>query len=100
METPGRPLCSVSWKELIFSNGTLLSVCGEQPIVLAIAWGCLGISMKHFCPKTQLDITQSWYWKLPLMTRDGQLGLCLPHYLETSLRSRSPSYIFWMFPLC
>ena len=36
---------------------------------------------------TQLDVTLSHYWKLHLITRYGQLGLCLPHYLETPLGS-------------
>ena len=28
-------------------------------------------------PTTQLDGTQTWYWMLLLVTRDGQLGLSL-----------------------
>ena len=39
--------------------------------------GCLEISTGSLWPATQLDVTQSWYWKLHLMTRDGQLGLHL-----------------------
>jgi hypothetical protein len=35
-------------------------------------------------PTSQFDINQSWYWKLHLVTGDGQMGLHLPHYLEPS----------------
>lgn len=57
--------------------------------------GCLGISMGPLWPATQLYVTQSWYWKLLLVIRDELLGLCLLHYLETSLGP--PSYILGCF---
>ena len=48
--------------------------------------GGLGITVQSLRTKTQLDVTQAWYWKLCLVIRDGQLKLCLPHYLAISLR--------------
>ena len=33
--------------------------------------------MGSLWPTTQLDGTQTWYWMLLLVTRDGQLGLSL-----------------------
>ena len=52
------PDLAVSWWRAIQSLGNSLS---------------LRISMGPFPPKIQLDITQSWYWQLHLVTRDGQL---------------------------
>lgn len=46
-----------------FSKQALLSICEEQPLVLATF---------------QIDISQSQYWKPPLVTKDGQLGPFLP----------------------
>lgn len=51
--------------------------------------------MAPLWPTTQLNVTQYWYWKLSLETRDSQLGLSLPHYLKTSLGL--PSYILGSF---
>lgn len=48
-------------------------------------------------PTTLLDVAQSRYQELCLVIRDGQLGLRLPHYLETSLGL--PSYILGGFHL-
>jgi hypothetical protein len=39
--------------------------------------GCLEIIMAPLWPETQLEVMQSWDWKLHLVTRDGQLGFCL-----------------------
>ena len=39
--------------------------------------GCLGISMKLPWPTPPFDVTQSCYWKLCLVTRDGQLRLII-----------------------
>jgi hypothetical protein len=67
-----------------FNSGALRSVCGEQPIILSTVW--------EF-PTTHLNTTQSWNWKLYLMTRDGQLKLCLALYLVISLRLPPHMYI-------
>lgn len=40
----------------------------------------------------QLDVTQIWYQKLCLMTKDDQFELCLPHYLATAFIS--PLYVY------
>jgi hypothetical protein len=62
-------------------------------------WGCqfvkinlvlwqqrgLRIFMGPFWLTTQLDVTQSQYWKLYLVTRDNWMGLHLSHYLEILL---------------
>lgn len=42
--------------------------------------GCLGVPMGPLWTTIQLDVTQSCYWKLHSVTRDGQLELCLPYY--------------------
>lgn len=39
--------------------------------------GYLGFPMKPLWPASQLDVTQTWYWKLLSVTRDAQLGFCL-----------------------
>lgn len=41
---------------------------------------------------TERDANQIWNRKHPLLTGAGQLGFCIPHYFETSLRK--PSYMF------
>jgi hypothetical protein len=56
--------------------------------------GRLGIPMGPLWPKTQLNVTQFWYWKVHLVARDDQLGLCLSYYLVISLRLPSSVYIF------
>ena len=40
--------------------------------------GLFGDSHGNLCPTVQLYRTQSWYWKLHLVIRNGQVGLCLP----------------------
>lgn len=68
---------------LVLSNGTLLSVGGEGPIVLTIAWLIWGFPWYHF--GQQLNwINPFSYWKYGLMTRDGQLDISIPHYLKSS----------------
>lgn len=49
--------CSTSYVGVLFNNGTLPSVCGEYPIVLATIWVVWGISMGYFCSITQLDVS-------------------------------------------
>lgn len=58
--------------------------------------GCLGVSMRSYCPTTQLDVThsQNQRW-LHLTMRDVQLGLRLSHYLE--IPPSSPSYMYIYF---
>jgi hypothetical protein len=68
----------MNWAHVVFSNRVLLSVCEEQPIVLCNSLSCLGISVHPFLWTTQLDVTQSWYWKLHLVTRDVHLVFFLP----------------------
>ena len=48
--------------------------------------GCLGVSMWHLRPTAQLYVTQSWYWKLYLVTKDDQEGLCHLHFLAILFR--------------
>lgn len=55
----------------------------------------MGLCIGPLWPTTQLIITQSWYWKLHLVTRDGQMVLHFPHCLETS--SGLLSYILGSF---
>lgn len=69
----------------------LLSVCGEQHIVLKTA--SIELPMGLLWTITQLDVAH-WYWKLRLVTTDAQLGLCLPHYLAISLRFSSYMHVF------
>lgn len=47
--------------------------------------GCMGILVESLMDNNQLDVTQSHFWKLLLVTRDGQLGLRLSHYLVISI---------------
>ena len=42
--------------------------------------GYLEIPLEPLWPTTQLDVTQSWYRKRHLVTRECQLGLCLPRF--------------------
>lgn len=42
--------------------------------------GSLRVPMGPLWTTIQLDVTQSCYWKLHSVTRDGQLELCLPYY--------------------
>lgn len=58
--------CSMSCADIIFSNGDLPSVYGEQLIVL----NCLGIPLVILWPRTQLYVIQSWYSKIHVVTKD------------------------------
>ena len=65
----------------VFSNGDLLSVCEEQPIVLATAWVIWGFPL---APLASNSIGYNLLTELLcLVTRDGQLGLYLSHYFGT-----------------
>lgn len=75
--------CSMSCIGAVFSNGVLLSVCGENTC-LGNSLDCLGVPKGPLWP-TQLDVTYSCDWKLFLVTRDWQLGFCFPHYLDILL---------------
>lgn len=57
---------SMSCADIVYNNEDLLSVC------LGISLGYLGISMGPLWLRTQMDVTQFQYWKLFLVTRDGQ----------------------------
>lgn len=70
----------------IFSNGVSL---GRAFHCFGNSLGCLGISMALLWLTTQMNAIQSQYQKPHLVTRDDDLGLCLPYYWETS--SESPS---------
>ena len=52
---------------------------------LGNSMGLSAIPMGPLCAITQLNVTQSRYWKLHFMARDIQLGLFIPHYLKNSL---------------
>lgn len=49
-------------------------------VVVGNSLECLVSPMGALWLKTQLDITQFQYWKLHLLTRDVQLGLCITHH--------------------
>lgn len=51
---------------------------------IVLAWDVWGFSWDP-CGQQQLYVMQSQQWKLHLVTRNGWLGLCLPHYLAISL---------------
>jgi hypothetical protein len=86
--------CSVSCVSAVCSNGALLSGCTEQTLVLATARVIRWFPWDPLKSTIQLNVTQFWYWKLHLVTRDVQLGLYLPHYLVVSFRLLSYMYIF------
>jgi hypothetical protein len=69
-------ICSVGF---MFSNWGLVVSFLTKTYYLGSSLGCLGFWGK-ILPTTQLDVTQSWYWKLHFVTNDSQLGLYLPHY--------------------
>lgn len=54
----------------------------------------LEIFMWPLWPIAQLVVSQSWYWKLSLVTIDVQLGLFLTYYLALLFRLLSYMYIF------
>lgn len=62
----------MSCDSVVFRNEALLSICGEIPIVLGTPWVLLEL---HETPLAvaQLVVTQTWYLKLGLVVRDGQL---------------------------
>jgi hypothetical protein len=60
-----------------WGHGDMLLGWEEQTIILETAW----TDWRFPCwLKIALELTYSWYWKLCLVTRIGQLGLH-PHYL-------------------
>ena len=54
----------------ILYNRALQSVCGEQPIAVAINWVVWGFPWEAICPTTQLDRTfpstgsLTWWWRV------------------------------------
>lgn len=74
----GRPQLDLSMFNKFFSDGSLPSFCGEEPIVLATAW-VVGDSQGTLWPITKLYVTHSQYCKLHLVTKGFHWGLCLPH---------------------
>lgn len=69
---------------VVFINWTLLPICAEQ-LRNFNSLGDLKFSFGPIWLITQLNVIQSQYQKLHLVIGDGQLGLCLLYYLETSL---------------
>lgn len=69
--------CSVSCVDVMFSSETLLSVCGEWPIPFRQSLGCLGISIGPLWSTTQLDVIQSQYGKLHLVTDEPKYFNCV-----------------------
>ena len=69
-------LGTMSYVALVFINKFWFvpSVCGKQPYLLGNSLGCLRVPMGPLWPTTQLDVMQFQNWKLPLVTKDGQLG--------------------------
>ena len=65
-----------------FSNRESLSVCGEQP-VRGFPWDLFGQQLNWI---NLVPVLEAF-----LVTRDGQLGLHLPHSLETSIGLLSDS---------
>lgn len=63
-------------------NGVLLAVCGGQLIILTAAWVVWGFPCDCFANFSQMKHSPGIG---NLVRRDGQLGLCLPHYLENLL---------------
>lgn len=90
-------LSSVSCVGVVCSNGALLSVCEEQPAVLATASVVWGILVGPLWPTTQLDATKSWYQKFCLMI---SWNACLSHYLAISFRIPLYMYIFQVYFYC
>lgn len=83
--------CPLSCLDVFFSSRAFQSICKEQTITLPI------YGLFRDLHGTSLVITSTRSNPvLVLVTRDSQLGLCLPHYLQTSLRS--PLYILRYFP--
>lgn len=80
----------MSYVGLGFGSGSLPSVYRKHPGGLARAW-LLGIPVEPLCLTTELEVTQSQFWKLHLVTRDIQLELYLHHYL--AILFRLPSYM-------
>lgn len=79
---------------VIFSNGDL-SVCREKPVILATAWV---VEDLHGSPLVNNSSRCNTIpvLKLCLVIRDGQLGLCVPHYLEIwRFKSLSYMHIFY-----
>ena len=87
--------CSVSCIGVVFSNGALLSVCGEKSIVLEIP-GLFGDPQGTTLANNSIGCNLVLLLETSFGDKRGQLGFCLPHYLETL--SGSPSYIL-EFPL-
>lgn len=86
-------LCSVS--HLVLSSATGLAISlWRAAYSLGNSLGCLEVSMGPLWHTTQLEVTHSWYSELHLVTREVQLGRCLPHYFEILFRSISYMHIF------
>lgn len=73
------------------ANGFWRATC------LGNSLGCFGISVGPFWTATHLDGTHFWYWKVCLVTMDGQLGLHFPSLFEDFIRITLIYY--WKFPL-
>lgn len=88
--TSPNSLCCI---DAVFINGACSQFLG---IILQFdnSYDYLGICMGILWLTAHLDMTQSWYQKLRLVTKDIQLGLCLPNYLMISFRVSSYPYIF------
>lgn len=83
--------CPLSCLDVFFSSRAFQSICKEQTITLPI----YGLFRDLHGTSLVITSTRS-HPVLVLVTRDSQLELCLPHYLQTSLRS--PLYILRDFP--
>lgn len=96
----GQRLCRHQLHHSMFSE---LYSCFQQQGFSVSLWraiynlgsslGCLKFNMGPLWPTTQVDITQYQYWKLHMVTRNGQLELFLP-FLSISFRLPLYMYIF------
>lgn len=64
-------LCSMSWVGGFFSNGTLLLIFWKATCCLSNSLVHLGLPMGLLWQISQLDVTQSWFWKPHLVTRQS-----------------------------
>ena len=81
LNTLGGPQLSFSVFNDLFGNGILLSVC-RPTYSLCSSLNCFTIFPWPLWPTTQLNVSQSWNFRLHLVKSGGQLGLCLPNYLS------------------
>lgn len=80
---------------IFFRNGTLLSVCGEEPIDLAAAWLFLdsqGTPLANSIRCNPFSIVKTSF--RDKKKKHVKSGLCHLHYLATSFRLPSCVYIF------